>query len=209
MASQLLTFKFKASVLAIWSVPKRLHWVHGHARVRQCERPHHDSRLRWPNTYLRLCRTNNSGYRRGSDGVHQLHIRKSPHQQLKARHTDAGSRCVSKMSVQLRKRRVVSAPSRPGEHLHQRHRRVPLVQLTRDGRVVIRDMQSQIRGGSSAARPVRSSVEQTAVKEHRLTAPNVDFLRLLHGAALSRKRCCCRVVFLAEGVKRTAQHDPV
>jgi hypothetical protein len=119
---------------------------------------------------LRLCRTNNSGYRRGSDGVHQLHIRKSPHQQLKARHTDAGSRCVSKMSVQLRKRRVVSAPSSPGQHVRQRHRRVPHVQLTRDGRVVIRDMQSQMWGGSSDTRPVRSSVKWSAVKELRLAS---------------------------------------
>jgi hypothetical protein len=68
--------------------------------------------------------------------------------------------------------------------------------------VVIRDMQSQIRGGSSDARPVRSSVEQSAVKEHQTCA------------TLSRKRCCCCCVvltlgFLAEGVKRTAQHDPV
>jgi hypothetical protein len=41
MASQLLTFKFNASVLTIWSVPKRLHWVHSLARV-------------WPAGFARL-----------------------------------------------------------------------------------------------------------------------------------------------------------
>ncbi len=56
------------------------------------------------------------------------------------------SRCASKVSVQLRKRRVVSAPPNPGQRVRQRH--VPLVQLTRDGRVVIRDMQSQMWGAA-------------------------------------------------------------
>jgi hypothetical protein len=79
-----------------------------------------------------------------------------------------------------------------GQHARQRHRRVPLAQLTRDGRVVIRDMQSQIRGGSSDARPVRSSVEQSAAPPRRAECRPLALAQTLPLSRRAHARLPCR-----------------